>query len=80
METILSLNNKKVVIGPGHAFVMIGERINPTRRKKLAATMAAGDFARPDHRHHRPDRARNPDRPAGLQPANGPRRVRHALD
>jgi 5-methyltetrahydrofolate--homocysteine methyltransferase len=45
METILSLNNKKVVIGPGHPFVVIGERINPTRRKKLAATMAAGDFS-----------------------------------
>jgi 5-methyltetrahydrofolate--homocysteine methyltransferase len=45
METTLSLNNKKVVISPNHPFVVIGERINPTRRKKLAATMAAGDFS-----------------------------------
>ena len=45
METTLSLNTKKVVIGPNHPFVVIGERINPTRRKKLAATMAEGDFS-----------------------------------
>jgi 5-methyltetrahydrofolate--homocysteine methyltransferase len=34
------------MIGPGHAFVMIGERINPTGRKLLAAEMAAGNFDR----------------------------------
>jgi 5-methyltetrahydrofolate--homocysteine methyltransferase len=45
METILSINSKKAVIGPNHPFVVIGERINPTRRKKLAATMAEGDFS-----------------------------------
>lgn len=45
METSLSLNNKKVIIGPNRPFVVIGERINPTRRKKLAETMAAGDFS-----------------------------------
>jgi 5-methyltetrahydrofolate--homocysteine methyltransferase len=45
METILSHKDKKVVISPDHPFVMIGERINPTRRKKLAATMAEGDFS-----------------------------------
>ena len=45
METILSNKDKKVVISPNHPFVMIGERINPTRRKKLAETIAAGDFS-----------------------------------
>jgi 5-methyltetrahydrofolate--homocysteine methyltransferase len=45
METKLSLKNKTIVISPNHPFVMIGERINPTRRKKLAATMANGDFS-----------------------------------
>lgn len=45
METILSYKDKKVVISPDHPFVMIGERINPTRRKKLAETIAAGDYS-----------------------------------
>ncbi len=44
METKLSLKEKTVIIGPNHPFVMIGERINPTRRKKLASSMAEGDF------------------------------------
>ncbi len=45
METRLSRHQKTVVISPNHPFVVIGERINPTRRKKLAAAMAAGDFS-----------------------------------
>lgn len=45
METKLSLKEKTVTISPDHPFVMIGERINPTRRKKLAAAMAEGDFS-----------------------------------
>ena len=45
METKLSFKEKIVIIGPDHPFVMIGERINPTRRKKLAATIFAGDFS-----------------------------------
>lgn len=44
METILTSPTKKVRIGPGMPFVIIGERINPTGRKKLAAEMAAGNF------------------------------------
>src|SRR5262249_49080987 len=32
--------------GPGLPFVLIGERINPSGRKKLGAEMAAGDFRR----------------------------------
>ena len=45
METLLSLKDRAVVISPDHPFVIIGERINPTRRKKLAASMAEGDFS-----------------------------------
>ncbi|MFM8321246.1 MAG: dihydropteroate synthase [Chloroflexota bacterium] len=45
METRLTLKDKTVVIGPNRPFVAIGERINPTRRKKLAETMANGDFS-----------------------------------
>jgi 5-methyltetrahydrofolate--homocysteine methyltransferase len=45
METKLTYQNNEVVIGPAHPFVVIGERINPTRRKKLASSMAQGDFS-----------------------------------
>jgi 5-methyltetrahydrofolate--homocysteine methyltransferase len=46
IETIIKSPSKTIVIGPGHPFVVIGERINPTGRKKLAAEMLAGDFSR----------------------------------
>ncbi len=46
METTLSSKTKTVIIGPTQPFVMIGERINPTGRKKLGEEMAAGDFWR----------------------------------
>jgi 5-methyltetrahydrofolate--homocysteine methyltransferase len=45
METKLSLEKKTVIISPEHPFRIIGERINPTRRKKLASSMAEGDFS-----------------------------------
>jgi 5-methyltetrahydrofolate--homocysteine methyltransferase len=45
METVLSYIDKQVVISPDQPFVIIGERINPTRRKKLAESMAS-DFWR----------------------------------
>jgi 5-methyltetrahydrofolate--homocysteine methyltransferase len=45
METKLSLNDNTVIISPNYPFRIIGERINPTRRKLLANTMAAGDFS-----------------------------------
>ncbi|MGH3440288.1 MAG: dihydropteroate synthase [Sciscionella sp.] len=45
-DTIISSATREVVIGFGRPFVMIGERINPTGRKILAAEMAAGDFNR----------------------------------
>jgi len=46
METILRSPTKEVHIGPDCPFVIIGERINPTGRSKLAAEMAAGNFER----------------------------------
>ena len=46
METIVRSPTRSVRIGPNEAFVMIGERINPTGRKSLAAEMAAGNFER----------------------------------
>ena len=46
METIITSPTQEVRIGPQHPFVIIGERINPTGRKKLAAEMAAWDFER----------------------------------
>ena len=44
-HTVLSSHKKQVVIGFDQPFCIIGERINPTGRKKLAAEMAAGDFS-----------------------------------
>jgi 5-methyltetrahydrofolate--homocysteine methyltransferase len=45
METTLTFKDKKVIIGPERPFVIIGERINPTRRKKLAESMSRRDFS-----------------------------------
>ncbi len=45
METQLSFKDRKVIISPDRPFTIIGERINPTRRKKLAESMAQGDFS-----------------------------------
>jgi len=43
-ETVVSSATREVVIGFDRPFVIIGERINPTGRKKLAEEMAAGNF------------------------------------
>ncbi|MGH1502247.1 MAG: dihydropteroate synthase [Acidimicrobiales bacterium] len=45
-DTILSSATREVVIGFDRPFVMIGERINPTGRKLLAAEMKEGNFDR----------------------------------
>ena len=45
METRLTYKDNVAVISPDTPFAIIGERINPTRRKKLAASMAQGDFS-----------------------------------
>jgi 5-methyltetrahydrofolate--homocysteine methyltransferase len=46
LHTELSSKTKTVIIGPDRPFTIIGERINPTGRKKLAVEMAAGDYSR----------------------------------
>jgi 5-methyltetrahydrofolate--homocysteine methyltransferase len=46
VQTIVKSPTQTVVIGPDQPFVIIGERINPTGWKKLAAEMQAGDFSR----------------------------------
>jgi 5-methyltetrahydrofolate--homocysteine methyltransferase len=45
-DTVLSSESREVVIGFERPFVVIGERINPTGRKVLAAEMAEGNYAR----------------------------------
>jgi len=44
-DTVLSSAAREVVIGFDRPFVMIGERINPTGRRKLAEELPAGDFS-----------------------------------
>jgi 5-methyltetrahydrofolate--homocysteine methyltransferase len=44
-DTVVSSARREVVIGFERPFCIIGERINPTGRKKLAAEMAVGNFA-----------------------------------
>ncbi len=43
-ETVVSSATREVVIGFDRPFVVIGERINPTGRPKLAAELQAGNF------------------------------------
>src|SRR4029077_17397458 len=45
METVLQSPTQTVVIGPGHPFCIIGERINPTGRKAFQAQLQAGDLS-----------------------------------
>ncbi|MGR3342023.1 MAG: methyltetrahydrofolate cobalamin methyltransferase [Paracoccaceae bacterium] len=44
-RTVLESKTKTVVIGFDEPFCVIGERINPTGRKKLATELEAGDFS-----------------------------------
>jgi len=44
MHTVLKSNTKEVIIGIDRPFVMIGEKINPTGRKKLAAALSEGNL------------------------------------
>jgi 5-methyltetrahydrofolate--homocysteine methyltransferase len=45
-DTVLSSATKEAVIGFERPFIIIGERINPTGRKLLAAEMKEGDYSR----------------------------------
>ena len=44
-QTVIESRSKTVTIGFDHPFCVIGERINPTGRKRLAAELEAGDFS-----------------------------------
>jgi 5-methyltetrahydrofolate--homocysteine methyltransferase len=44
MDTVLKGMKKQVVIGDGRPTAILGERINPTGKKRLAAALAAGDL------------------------------------
>ena len=44
MHTILKSATREVIIGIDRPFVMIGEKINPTGRKKLAAALTEGNL------------------------------------
>jgi 5-methyltetrahydrofolate--homocysteine methyltransferase len=44
MKTILRGNSREVIIDTDGPVIIIGECINPTRRKKLVSTLQTGDF------------------------------------
>lgn len=80
METRLTLKDKTVVISPNLPFTIIGERINPTRRKKLAESMAQGDFSlvQEDARKQEAAGAQILDVNAGIPGADEPALLRGA--
>jgi 5-methyltetrahydrofolate--homocysteine methyltransferase len=45
METVLRGTGKPVVVSPERPFVIIGEKLNPTGRKKMAEALRQGDLA-----------------------------------
>jgi 5-methyltetrahydrofolate--homocysteine methyltransferase len=45
-DTVISSRSKEVVIGFERPFTVIGERINPTGRTRLAEEMTSGDYSR----------------------------------
>jgi 5-methyltetrahydrofolate--homocysteine methyltransferase len=44
VETVLEGSERQVIIAPNRSTVLIGERINPTGRGRLAASLRAGSF------------------------------------
>lgn len=74
-DTIVSSATKEVVLGFERPFVIIGERINPTGRKVLAAEMREGDYSRveADARAQIEAGARMLDVNAGIPLADEPR-------
>ena len=44
-RTIVASGSRTVIIGFDQPFCVIGERINPTGRKTLAAELEVGDFS-----------------------------------
>jgi 5-methyltetrahydrofolate--homocysteine methyltransferase len=48
MDTVLRSRSGSVTIGAGHPFCIIGERINPTGRKRFAEELRSGDLSTVD--------------------------------
>jgi len=46
LETVLRSRGGAVIIGPGHPFCIVGERINPTGRKLFQEQLRRGDLSR----------------------------------
>ena len=46
MDTVVQSQSRTVIIGPDQPFCVIGERINPTGRKKFQAELQSGDLSR----------------------------------
>ena len=81
VDTILSSATREVVIGFDRPFCVIGERINPTGRKLLAAEMAQGDYSRveSDARAQVEAGANMLDVNAGIPMADEPRILAEAI-
>ena len=45
VKTVVESKTETAVLGFDQPFCVIGERINPTGRKKLAAELEAGDYS-----------------------------------
>ena len=69
MDTMLKGKGKPVIIAEAKPTVIIGERINPTGKKKLAAALLAGDLSVVSKR-------RWPNRGRGRHPGRQRRRRR----
>jgi 5-methyltetrahydrofolate--homocysteine methyltransferase len=81
MKTVVSSAKQTVTIGPDDPFVLIGERINPTGRKKLAEEMRRMDMTRvrQDARLQVEAGARMLDVNAGIPGADEPGMLRAAV-
>ena len=72
METRVSSPGREVIIGDDQPTVLIGERINPTGKKKLAEALKAGDLEIVRRRSAGPSTSRG--RHSGCQRGNIRRR------
>jgi 5-methyltetrahydrofolate--homocysteine methyltransferase len=82
MKTVLSSASKTVIIGPDEPFVIIGERINPTNRKKLAEELRRFDYSRvrADAEAQVTAGAHMLDINAGIPGADEPRMLKGAIE
>ena len=81
VESSVSSGTKTVVIGPSRPLVIIGERINPTGRKKLAASLEEGnlDLVRSEAIRQVQEGAHILDVNVGVSGIDEPRMLREAI-